>query len=102
MDRLKDEFLANTSHELRTPLHGIIGITESILERLTERPVEKTRGELNMVLASGKRLTSLVNDLLANSPYLHSGDANKFDQVGFDVAQGASLAVDVAEPADAR
>ncbi|MEM6755405.1 MAG: cache domain-containing protein, partial [Cyanobacteria bacterium P01_C01_bin.38] len=31
LDKLKDEFLANTSHELRTPLNGMIGLAESII-----------------------------------------------------------------------
>ncbi|HXR82533.1 MAG TPA: two-component regulator propeller domain-containing protein, partial [Saprospiraceae bacterium] len=31
VDKLKDQFLANTSHELRTPLNGMIGLVESLL-----------------------------------------------------------------------
>jgi len=35
LDKLKDEFLANTSHELRTPLNGMIGIAESMIDGAT-------------------------------------------------------------------
>ncbi|MEZ4829185.1 MAG: tetratricopeptide repeat protein [Bacteroidia bacterium] len=61
IDQMKDQFLANTSHELRTPLNGIIGITESLLDQATD---EETRYNLELVVTSGKRLASLVNDLL--------------------------------------
>lgn len=61
VDKLKDQFLANTSHELRTPLNGIIGITEAMYERIDD---PDQRRNLSMVIASGKRLASLVNDLL--------------------------------------
>jgi two-component system sensor histidine kinase ChiS len=64
VDKLKDEFLANTSHELRTPLHGIIGLAESLLDTPATAAPEKTRDNLAMMIASGKRLASLVNDLL--------------------------------------
>lgn len=64
IDRLKDEFLANTSHELRTPLNGIIGLSESLKDgaagKLTPRAIEN----LDMISNSGKRLSHLVNDIL--------------------------------------
>ncbi len=64
MGKLKDEFLANTSHELRTPLNGIIGIADSLLEGATGQLSEATRKNLSMIVHSGKRLTSLVNNIL--------------------------------------
>ncbi|MFQ5630159.1 MAG: ATP-binding protein, partial [bacterium] len=64
VDKLKDEFLANTTHELRTPLNGIIGLTESLIDSFQKAPYEKTRADLGIIVASGRRLTSLVNDIL--------------------------------------
>lgn len=63
-DRLKDEFLANTTHELKTPLNGIIGLAESLLDGATGPLPRRTRVNLNMIIASGRRLATLVNDLL--------------------------------------
>ncbi|MDM8558202.1 ATP-binding protein [Candidatus Parabeggiatoa sp. HSG14] len=71
LDQLKDEFLANTSHELRTPLNGIIGIAESLIEGATGKLSHKTCTELSMVVASGRRLASLVNDILDFSLQKH-------------------------------
>lgn len=71
LDRLKDEFLANTSHELRTPLNGIIGIAESMLEGATGELSEFQRSNLSLVVASGRSLTQLVNDLLDFSKLKH-------------------------------
>jgi signal transduction histidine kinase/ligand-binding sensor domain-containing protein/CheY-like chemotaxis protein len=64
VDKLKDEFLANTSHELRTPLNGIIGITESLLDGVAGKLPETAEANLSLVVASGKRLANLVNDIL--------------------------------------
>jgi two-component system sensor histidine kinase ChiS len=64
LDRLKDEFLANTSHELRTPLNGIIGIADSLIAGITGTLPDKTRANLAVIVASGRRLSNLVNDIL--------------------------------------
>lgn len=63
-DRLKDEFLANTSHELRTPLNGIIGIVDSLLDGVAGPLSETAVENLEMVVAGGRRLASLVDDIL--------------------------------------
>ena len=64
LDKIKDEFLANTSHELRTPLNGIIGMTESLIHGAGGRLPEKAMACLNLVFASSRRLAGLVNDIL--------------------------------------
>ncbi len=64
LDKLKDEFLANTSHELRTPLNGIIGLAESLIDGATGPLPEKTLSNLATIAASGRRLAALVNDIL--------------------------------------
>ncbi len=61
IDRLKDQFLANTSHELRTPLNGIIGLSEALQEQVKD-PEQKE--DLDMIIVSSKRLRNLVNDIL--------------------------------------
>jgi hypothetical protein len=64
VDQLKDQFLANTSHELRTPLQGIIGLAESLTDRLVGKLPKTAVEDLNMINSSGKRLANLVNDIL--------------------------------------
>lgn len=64
LDKLKDDFLANTSHELRTPLNGIIGLAESLLDGIAGRLPDKACSDLSLIVSSGRRLTHLVNDLL--------------------------------------
>lgn len=64
LDKLKDDFLANTSHELRTPLNGIIGIAESMLDDKAETFSADTIQNLSLIVSSGRRLSSLVNDII--------------------------------------
>ncbi|MDM8559693.1 cache domain-containing protein [Candidatus Parabeggiatoa sp. HSG14] len=71
MDKLKDEFLANTSHELRTPLNGIIGIGDSLIDGVTGTLNEQTRANLAMIVSSARRLSNLVNDILDFSKLKH-------------------------------
>ncbi|SKB12130.1 putative Histidine kinase [Planktothrix sp. PCC 11201] len=71
LDQLKDEFLANTSHELRTPLNGIIGIAESLIDGATGDLSPQTNSNLAMIAASGRRLSSLVGDILDFSKLRH-------------------------------
>ena len=62
--RHKSEFLANMSHELRTPLNAVIGFSEVLLDRMFGELSPKQEEYLTDILASGRHLLSLINDIL--------------------------------------
>jgi signal transduction histidine kinase/ActR/RegA family two-component response regulator len=62
--RHKSEFLASMSHELRTPLNAVIGFSEVLLERMFGDLNEKQDEYLRDILASGRHLLELLNDVL--------------------------------------
>jgi two-component system, sensor histidine kinase ChiS len=72
LSKLKDDFLANTSHELRTPLHGISGIAESLCYDATVRASPFLKNNLEHIISSARRLTTLVNDILDFSKMRHN------------------------------
>jgi signal transduction histidine kinase len=78
VDRMKTDFISTVSHELRTPLTSILGFTKIIGKRLdervfpavtdadppTRRAISQVRGNLDIIVDEGERLTALINDLL--------------------------------------
>jgi signal transduction histidine kinase len=64
-NQAKSQFLTTMSHELRTPLNAIIGFSELICgEPFGALGDKRYREYLQDVLASGKHLLALVNDVL--------------------------------------
>jgi len=61
VEAAKDAMMGTVSHELRTPLSGILGFAELIIQQAGD-PMVKSLAE--RIANSGKRLKSLVNDLL--------------------------------------
>jgi signal transduction histidine kinase/ActR/RegA family two-component response regulator len=59
--RTKSRFLAAVSHEMRTPLNGIMGLAESLRDRVRD-PV--AHGEAAVLLASAQHLSGVIGDLL--------------------------------------
>ena len=60
----KSEFLANMSHELRTPLNAIIGFSQVLLEGMAGEITQEQRECAQDILAAGRHLLSLINDIL--------------------------------------
>jgi signal transduction histidine kinase/putative methionine-R-sulfoxide reductase with GAF domain len=60
----KSAFLANMSHELRTPLNAVIGFSQMLAARYFGDLTEKQAEYVNDIVASGRHLLSLINDIL--------------------------------------
>ena len=63
-NQAKSNFLANMSHELRTPMNAIIGYTEMLTEDAEDLGQEEFVPDLKKILAAGKHLLALINDVL--------------------------------------
>ena len=67
LDRTKSDFVSSVSHELRTPLASVLGYAE-MLEDGAAGPLTDRQLELvSRVDRNGRRLLSLIEDLLLNS-----------------------------------
>jgi two-component system, sensor histidine kinase and response regulator len=62
LDGSKNEFLRLIAHELRTPLHGLLGVSDLILERLSSSEKNKVLKEL--FERSRRRILMIVDDAL--------------------------------------
>jgi signal transduction histidine kinase len=78
----KSEFLAMMSHELRTPLNAVIGYAELLDLGIAGALNSDQRHQISRILASGRHLLSLVNEVLdlakveAGRLSLHTGLAH--------------------------
>jgi protein-histidine pros-kinase len=94
--RLKSEFLATMSHELRTPLNGIIGFSEFLIDEKAGALNARQKEYLTDVLASGRHLLRLINDVLDLSKI----EAGRMDIVpeSFDLAPAVDEVCGVVSP----
>ena len=61
LEKLKTDFFANVSHELRTPLALILGPTEKLLVKASDKD---ERRDLELIARNARTLLKHVNDLL--------------------------------------
>lgn len=62
-----DSFSYSVSHDLRAPLRGIMGFAEAILEDHAHEMSEEARRKVDIVQKEGRRMTLLIDGLLAFS-----------------------------------
>jgi PAS domain S-box-containing protein len=63
-NRAKSEFLSRVSHELRTPINSILGFAQLMLRDRTHLLSDAHRERLQTLQGAGRRLLSLINDML--------------------------------------
>ena len=90
----KTRFLNNMSHDIRTPMNAVLGFT-SILAREADNPA-KVRDCANKIMASGRHLLDLINDVLDISK-IESGKAS-LTLAEFDLGDSLAAAESIIAP----
>ncbi len=90
--RAKSAFLANMSHELRTPLNAIIGYGELLGEEANDAGQQ---ADLERILAAGRHLLQLVDDVLDMSRIEAGRTELQWER--FDLVEVLHEAVDTVE-----
>jgi len=62
--QLKSEFLANMSHDLRTPMNSIIGFTNRVIKKASDKLEEQQLNNLRTVERNAQQLLGMINGLL--------------------------------------
>ncbi|MGN7762309.1 ATP-binding protein [Paenibacillus sp. 22594] len=100
LDGLKDDFMADTSYELRKPLQSIVNIAQTLTEGAEGALNPQQEGQLSMIVSTGKRLTSLINDM-SDFAKLNNGDLFLKRQA-VDLRMVASSVMEVTSLVNAR
>ena len=90
-NRLKDEFMMNASQELRTPLLSMVSMAELMLEE--ERAEAKDEQRLRLMLASGRKLSHLLDEMLDLAKLIDGSAALRLRAV--DVRHTAEAALEL-------
>ncbi len=90
----KSAFLANMSHDIRTPMNAVLGFT-AIIAKEADNPA-KVRDCAAKIMASGRHLLDLINDVLDISK-IESGKAT-LNLAEFDLGDSLAAAESIIAP----
>ncbi len=85
-EKLKTLFLANMSHEIRTPLNSIIGFSELLEERVSNKIEPEERRFFDVIRSSNKRLLKTIHGVL---------DISRLESMSFDLNPEALNLIEV-------
>ncbi len=78
-DRLKTAFLANMSHEIRTPMNSILGFSQLLKEKKSDK--EKQERFIDIININGKQLITIIDDIIDFSKI----ESNQLEIVNYEV-----------------